>query len=281
MEIFEEHENQDVMGAPSQRQGARRRNRHRKRRKLPTSVLPSLLTLAGMCCGLTGIHMALENDLAGAIVAILLAVFFDGIDGKVARRLGRASRFGAELDSLSDTATFGISPAVIVYIFSLHSLGRMGWWVSLLFALCMSLRLARFNTYSIEHSNPEWMAGFATGVPAPAGAYILLMPLMLHQLTGWLPPAWFYALWTLAASGLLISRLPTFLMNVFNFSTSLNKAIVFLVGSLVVFGIAYTQPWMTLLALGCVYLGLLPVSIRKAYQRRQQMQHVSPKSVKH
>lgn len=256
----------------------RRRERQKLRRKSVTSILPNLLTLSGFCCGLTGIHMAFHRNLTAAIVAVLLASFFDGIDGRVARKLGMTSRFGAELDSLADAATFGISPAVMVYLFSLNTLGNFGWWVSLLFALCMSLRLARFNTCSIENTNPAWMVGFATGVPAPAGAYLLLMPLMLHQWLGVSIPAWFYAIWTLVVAGLLVSRLPTFLLKGKKGPMSLHKAIGASVGVLIFLGGVFTFPWPVMLLIGVIYLVLLPVSARKAYRRRDMMSEMSDES---
>lgn len=222
--------------------------------------------------------MAFKGALTSAIVAILLASFFDGIDGRVARKLGMASRFGAELDSLSDSATFGISPAVIVYLFSLNTLGNFGWWASLVFALCMSLRLARFNTCSIENSNPAWMAGFATGVPAPAGAYLLLMPLMAHQ---WLQIAvapWFYAVWTLFVSGLLVSRIPTMLLKGGKSPMSLQKAITTFLGVMAFVGCVYVQPWLTMMVIGVGYLVLLPINARKVYRRRDALRSMEPVS---
>lgn len=261
----------EAIGERPQPHGSRRRFRRSKPRKPVTSLLPNLLTLSGMCCGLTGIHMAFAGDLTSAVVAILLASFFDGIDGRVARKLGMTSRFGAELDSLADSATFGISPAVIVYLFSLHSLGKFGWWTALLFALCMSLRLARFNTCSIENSNPAWMSGFAMGVPAPAGAYMLLMPLMAHQ---WLQISispWFYAAWTLISASLLVSRIPTMLLKGNKSPMSLHRAMGISLGVIGFLGCVYTQPWLVMMIIGVGYLILLPINARKVYRRRASM----------
>lgn len=236
-----------------------------------TFFIPNILTLIGMCCGITGIHMALAGKWQLAISAILLAAFFDGIDGRVARKLGAATRFGAELDSLSDFATFGIAPAIIVYLDALNRLGKVGWTASLLFALCMAMRLARFNTCSIEDSNPSWMEGFATGVPAPAGAYLLLMPIMIEQ--------WFqvqvyslvYALWALIVAGLLISRLPTFLLKTKRRMISPQHIASMLMMIVVFLGIAYSFTWATLVGIGIGYILLIPISVRIVQKRKAEV----------
>lgn len=247
----------------------KRRGKNRfPHRKPVISLVPNILTLSGMCCGLTGIHMALVGNMTAAIITILMAAFFDGIDGRVARKLGMASRFGAELDSLADSATFGISPAVIVYIFSLHEFGKFGWFIALLFAMCMALRLARFNTHSIENSTPLWMSGFATGIPAPAGAYILLLPLMISQ---WLHITIYvgiYALWTLITAGLLVSRIPTFLFKKKKSFTSPQYAIFIFLGVIIFIGLIYSFPWIIMILTGIAYIALIPVSAKQAYQKK-------------
>lgn len=232
----------------------------RKQRPL-SSFLPNVLTLCGMCCGITGIHMALNHHSSFAIVSILLAVFFDGIDGKVARKLGAVSRFGAELDSLSDFATFGIAPSVIVYIFSLSAFNNIGWTFALLFAMSMALRLARFNTCSIEGTFKPWMSCFGVGVPAPFGAYMLLWPLMIEKLIHVPCPGILYVIWTLTVSALSISRIPTFLLKFPKQTLSQQKAAILLLGIVFAIGTAYSYPWFVAVVIGLGYLVSIPFSI--------------------
>lgn len=250
-----------------------RRRRHRGARKPMRSFIPNILTLSGMCCGLTGIHMALEGHRTAAIVAVLMGAFFDGIDGRTARRLGVASRFGAELDSLADSAAFGIAPAVIVYVSSLNVLGKIGWVIALLFAMCMALRLARFNTHDIEQSEPEWRKGLATGVPAPAGAYMLLFPMMVERLLGYSTPVLVYAAWTLLTAGLLVSRLPTPLLKGKKSTTfSPQKSVGISLGVVVLLGLLYSCPWAVMVVIGLGYLILLPFVARGAYQNKARLE---------
>jgi CDP-diacylglycerol--serine O-phosphatidyltransferase len=215
--------------------------------------------------------MALIGNMTAAIVSVLLAAFFDGIDGRTARKLGVSSRFGAELDSLSDSATFGIAPAIVAYVHSLRGLGNFGWALSLLFAVGMALRLARFNTHSIEHSDPVWMNGFGTGVPAPAGAYLLLMPIMAHQGFGLEVPPWGYAIWTIIVSLLLVSRIPTFLPSHEENDAPNKHAMSFFLGGVIYLGAAYSFPWVVLMLTGMAYLASIPFSASKAYRHRSSV----------
>ncbi|GHS93428.1 hypothetical protein AGMMS49949_06670 [Alphaproteobacteria bacterium] len=218
---------------------------------------------------MTGIHAALVSHMPLAILAILLAAFFDGIDGCVARKLGASSRFGAELDSLSDFATFGIAPAVIFFVFSLHHLEKFGWAAVLLFSMGMALRLARFNTHSIENTHAAWMEGLATGVPAPAGAYLLLLPVMIHQ---WIKvpfSAGFCAAWSIFVAVLLVSRIPTFLFKGRPSAASPQRARSITMGFLLYIGLAYSFTWATMVFTGVAYLLLMPVSCRLAYCRKK------------
>lgn len=262
----------DPADAPFKKRGKARMRRYRTPKigvKPITFFIPNILTLCGMCCGLTGIHMALVEKWSLAIVVILLAGFFDGIDGRVARKLGASSRFGAELDSLSDSATFGIAPAVIIYLDTLYRMGRFGWAIAVLFAVCMALRLARFNTCSIEGTSAPWMEGFATGVPAPAGAYLLLMPIMIEQ---WLHISiyvWISAAWTVLVAGLLISRLPTFLLKTKKRMISPHHIASMLMVIAIFLGIAYSFTWPTMIGIGVAYAFLIPVSMRIVRARKK------------
>jgi CDP-diacylglycerol--serine O-phosphatidyltransferase len=249
----------------------KRRRRYSLKRRPITFFVPNILTLCGMCCGVTGIHMALANDMTSAIIAILIATFFDGIDGRVARKFGATSRFGAELDSLSDAATFGLSPAIIVYVYSLHYMGKIGWTISMLFVMCMSLRLARFNTRNIEQTDPAWMNGFGTGVPAPAGAYLLLLPLMTAQGFNIEIPAYIYGAWGMIVAGMLVSRIPTFLIGKNGYTVSNKNTVSTLIGIIIFLGAAYSFPWMTLLFVGITYLVSIPISAKKAYRKKAEI----------
>jgi CDP-diacylglycerol--serine O-phosphatidyltransferase len=229
-------------------------------RKPLFTFIPNVLTLCGMGAGITGIHLALNSSRTMAIIAILIAVFFDGIDGLVARKLGTTSRFGGELDSLSDFATFGVSPAVIVYLFVLHSLGNLGWGVSLLFAFSMALRLARFNATSIDGS-PRPMFNFATGVPAPAAAYMALLPMIVQLWLGVEFPPALYGGWMVIVAMFMVSRLPTFLLKSGKRMAQRNAMLSLLCLSTVLV-LAYSYPWAVLTAVGVLYACSIPVSMR-------------------
>jgi CDP-diacylglycerol--serine O-phosphatidyltransferase len=160
-------------------------SRHRRRRFRPIPVrvlLPNLITLLALCAGLTAIRMAVENNTQLALAAIVFAALLDGIDGRIARMLKGTSRFGAELDSLADFVNFGVAPALILYFWGLHELKSAGWIAALVFAICAALRLARFNVMIDEPNRPVWAANFFTGIPAPAGAITVLLPIYLTLL---------------------------------------------------------------------------------------------------
>src|SRR5215218_8330181 len=143
-------------------------------------LIPNILTLAALCSGLTAIRFALQGEFRLAVIAVIVAAIFDALDGRVARRLGVASRFGAELDSLSDFLCFGVAPALVLYLSSLTDSGALGWIVTLMFPMCSALRLARFNTALVSDTPPPvWTGSYFTGVPAPAGALLALIPLMV------------------------------------------------------------------------------------------------------
>ena len=143
-------------------------------------LIPNVLTLAALCAGLTAIRFGLQGQMERAVIAIIVAAVLDALDGRVARRLGVTSRFGAELDSLSDFLCFGVTPALVLYMSSLTDGGALGWIVTLMFPMCSALRLARFNTALVSDTPPPaWTGSYFTGVPAPAGALLALIPLMV------------------------------------------------------------------------------------------------------
>src|SRR6266700_2557733 len=161
------------------------RNEPRRRRFRPIPVrtlVPNLITLLALCAGLTAIRLAVEQKLEWALAAIVFAALLDGIDGRIARLLKGTSRFGAELDSLADFVNFGVAPALILYFWSLHELGHAGWIAAMVFAIAGVLRLARFNVMIDDPNKPAWAAKFFMGMPAPAGAITVLLPIYVYFL---------------------------------------------------------------------------------------------------
>src|SRR6201993_1705836 len=146
------------------------------------TLLPNLITLLALCAGLTAIRLAVEDKLEWAVAAIVFAALLDGIDGRVARMLKGTSRFGAELDSLADFVNFGVAPALMLYFWGLHELGNAGWIAAMVFAISTGLRLARFNVMADDPNKPAWAANFFVGVPAPAGAITVLLPIYVYFL---------------------------------------------------------------------------------------------------
>src|SRR6476659_6477611 len=146
------------------------------------TLLPNLITLLALCAGLTAIRLAVEGQLELALAAIVFAALLDGIDGRVARFLKGTYKFGAELDSLADFVNFGVAPALILYFWGLHEIKSVGWIAAMVFAICAALRLARFNVMIDDPNKPVWAADFFTGIPAPAGAITVLLPIYLNFL---------------------------------------------------------------------------------------------------
>jgi CDP-diacylglycerol--serine O-phosphatidyltransferase len=173
-------------------------------------LLPNAVTVLALCSGLSGVQFMLTDNHVAAIAAIALAGVFDALDGRLARLLDATSRIGAELDSLSDCISFGVSPALILFLWQLHDL-RVGWVVALVLVVSTALRLARFNTLSDDEEAPPFAGEFFVGVPSPAGALVALTPLATELLLG---PGWWsapvtVAIWTVFSAGLMISRIPT------------------------------------------------------------------------
>jgi CDP-diacylglycerol--serine O-phosphatidyltransferase len=191
------------------------RTEHRRRRfrAIPVRTLvPNVITLLALCAGLTAIRFAVEGRLEWALAAIVFAAVLDGIDGRVARLIKGQSRFGAELDSLADFVNFGVAPGVILYFWGLHELGNVGWIAAMVFAICAGLRLARFNVAIDDPNRPAWAANFFTGMPAPAGAITVLLPIYVHFLgvpfSGLMMAL--ALIYTLIIAILMVSRLPVF-----------------------------------------------------------------------
>ncbi len=245
--------------------------RRRRFRRIPVRMLvPNVITLLAICAGLTAIRMAIEGRIELALGAIVFAAILDGIDGRVARMIKGQSRFGAELDSLADFVNFGVAPALILYFWQLHELNNVGWIAAMIFAICGCLRLARFNATMDDPDKPVFAANFFTGVPAPAGAICVLLPMYLVLVGITQLPATLTALYTLAIGFLMVSRLPVFSGK--TVGGRVEREMVLPVVVLVVLFIALliSYPWHLLSGGSLVYLICLPLgwwSYRKHEQR--------------
>ncbi len=185
--------------------------RRRRFRPIPVRMLvPNVITLLAICAGLTAIRLSTEGKMELALAAIVFAAVLDGIDGRVARMIKGQSKFGAELDSLADFVNFGVAPGLILYFWQLHELNNGGWIAAMVFAISGGLRLARFNATMDDPNKPAFAANYFTGVPAPAGAITVLLPIYLVFLGLPRPPAVLTALFTLLIAFLMVSRLPVF-----------------------------------------------------------------------
>ncbi len=244
----------------------------RLRRGLTLRALaPNAITAAALCTGLTGIRFAINGDWEKAALAVLFAGMLDGIDGRIARLLKAESRFGAELDSLADSLSFGMAPALILYLWSLQQLPRLGWFAALAFALCCALRLARFNARIDMDVQPHKSAGFLTGVPAPVGAGLAFLPLYLWLASGeplFREPV-FVAVWVAIIAFLMISNLATLSWTSLRPRRNVRLELLVLAG--LVFAGLLNETWWTLVAICAGYLLLMPLGmVRYARVRRQR-----------
>jgi CDP-diacylglycerol---serine O-phosphatidyltransferase len=249
------------------------RLRRRRFQRIPVRTLvPNVITLLALCAGLTAIRLAFEDRYQLALAAIVFAAILDGIDGRLARLLKGTSRFGAELDSLSDFVNFGVAPSLILYFWGLHELKSAGWIAAMVFAICAGLRLARFNVMIDDPDRPAWTSNFFVGMPAPAGAITVLLPIYVYFLG--LPRSdvltWLTLIYTLGIASLMVSRLP-----VFSGKRVGTRVPPEMVGPLIVVVVLFialliAYPWVLLTAGTFAYLGCLPfgwLSYRE-YERR-------------
>ena len=250
----------------------RRRNRRLlfRHSKIPVRMLvPNFFTLLSLCAGLTAIRMAIEQRYEYAIALVVIAALLDGVDGRLARALRAQSRFGAELDSLADFVNFGVAPAVILFVWGLGGLPRgFGWIVALVFALATGLRLARFNTM-LEVEKPKWQSEYFTGMPAPAGAITVLLPLYLDglglfEVRTW---PWLIALYTTAMAALLVSTIPTFSGKLMGERIAREFVLPIFVGAAALVALLVTYPYGTLTLLTLLYLAAIPISYRRFEQK--------------
>ncbi|GIK81810.1 MAG: CDP-diacylglycerol--serine O-phosphatidyltransferase [Pseudorhodoplanes sp.] len=232
--------------------------RRRRFRSIPVRVLaPNVITLLSLCAGLTAIRLAIEGRIEWALGAIVIAAILDGLDGRIARFLKGQSRFGAELDSLADFVNFGVVPGLILYFWGLNELRSFGWIAALVFAICMGLRLARFNVMADDPNRPAWAANFFTGVPAPAGAIIVLLPIYLNLLG--LPRLTSLSLvYTLFISFLLVSTLPVFSGKRIGKRVPPEMVLPIFVVVVLFVALLVSYPWEVLTAGSFAYLASLP-----------------------
>ncbi|MEM9312657.1 MAG: phosphatidylcholine/phosphatidylserine synthase [Pseudomonadota bacterium] len=234
-------------------------------------MLPNVITAAALCSGLTGVRFAIDGEWAYAILAVVLAAVLDGIDGRIARLLNAQSRFGAELDSLADSLSFGMAPAIILFLWSLKDLDRFGWFAALAFAICCALRLARFNAQIDTDEQPHKSAGFLTGVPAPVGAGLAFAPFFVWQETqvAFFRDPVFMAIWVSAIASLMISNMATLSWAAIRPRRGIRLWLIAL-GALS-FAALLLEPWWTLTALSVGYLALMPYALFKygRIKRRQ------------
>ena len=222
-------------------------------------ILPNMLTLIGVCIGLTSIRFALDGRFELAIVAIIIAALIDGLDGRIARLIKGTSKVGKELDSLTDMISFGVAPAFIMFFWKLNTLGKFGWLLCLIFVICVALRLARFNVNS--NQEPSWRDNFFEGVPSPAGGILVLTPLII-SLSGFelfqinydiVTPVFF-----IVTSFLLISKFPTYSFK--KIVIQRRKNILLLFGILLFFGLLLVYTFNVIALSAVIYVLLLPVS---------------------
>ena len=224
------------------------------------SVIPSMITVLALCLGLTAIKFSLIGKFDYAVVAVLLAAILDAADGRIARLIKGTTKFGAELDSLADFVNFGVTPALMIYMWELNSYGNIGWVLTLIYIICCCLRLARFNVTSIE-TNKSLFENFFSGVPSPAGAGILLLPIIItfsnySYILGKLSNFTFFII--LLSSFLMISKIPTYAFKKFKVTKPIILLVMVISG--LVFGFLINYTFETLFVVGILYLLSIPVS---------------------
>ena len=222
-------------------------------------ILPNMLTLIGVCIGLTSIRFALDGRYEFAIIAIIIAAVIDGLDGRIARLIKGTSKVGKELDSLTDMISFGVAPAFIMYFWKLNELGRFGWLVCLIYVICVALRLARFNVNT--GGEPSWRDNFFEGVPSPAGGILVLTPLIFSMSSIELfkiDYAIIVPIFFIVNSFLLISKFPSYS---FKKIVIQRKATIFLLfGIVLFFGLLLIYPFNVISVSALIYLSMLPIS---------------------
>lgn len=233
--------------------------RRRRFRPIPVRMLvPNIITLLAICAGLTAIRLSTEGRMELAVAAIVFAAVLDGIDGRVARMIKGQSKFGAELDSLADFVNFGVTPGLILYFWQLHYLNNGGWIAAMVFAIAGGLRLARFNATMDDPNKPAFAANYFTGVPAPAGAITVLLPIYLAFLGVPQPPAILTACYTVLIAFLMVSRLPVFSGKTVRMRVPPEMVLPVFFGVIFFIALLIAYPWYILSVGSVIYLASLP-----------------------
>jgi CDP-diacylglycerol--serine O-phosphatidyltransferase len=234
--------------------------RRRRFRPIPVRMLvPNVITLLAICAGLTAIRLSTEGRMELAVGAIVFAAALDGIDGRIARLIKGQSKFGAELDSLADFVNFGVAPGLILYFWQLHELHNGGWIAAMVFAISGGLRLARFNASMDDPNKPAFATNYFTGVPAPAGAITVLLPIYVAFLGIGRPPAALTALYTLLVAFLMVSRLPVFSGKTVRMRVPPELVLPVFVSVIFFIALLISYPWYILSAGSALYLISLPM----------------------
>ncbi len=234
------------------------------------AMLPNAITAAALCAGLTGIRFAINEQWGLAILAVVLAGVLDGLDGRIARLLNAQSRFGAELDSLADSLSFGMAPAIILYLWALQDLPRFGWFASLAFAICCAVRLARFNAQIDVDEQPHKSAGFLTGVPAPVGAGLSFLPFYLWMETGieFFRDPVLVAVWVALMAFFMISNMATLSWGSLRPRRGIRLGVI--VFAALAFAALLLEPWWLLTVVSIGYLAMMPYGLIKYGRIKQQ-----------
>jgi CDP-diacylglycerol--serine O-phosphatidyltransferase len=250
-------------------------NRRKRRKGLPVnSLIPNILTVLAVCAGVTSIRFSLEGHWELSVMAIAVAAILDTLDGRVARLLKGTSKFGAELDSLSDFVGFGVAPAILLYRWILSELGGVGWIIVLAYAVCCGLRLARFNTTLDDPDRPAWTADYFTGVPAPAAAGLVLLPVMLSFQLGddVFRLVFLNAANTIFVAFMMVSEISTFSFKRMRVKRERVMPVLIVVGLLG--AVVASYPWFVLSAMTTMYLASIPLAVKN--HRRKALTEPEP-----
>jgi len=256
---------------------ATKRNKRPQRRikfnRVPIRVLiPNIITLLSLVSGLTAVRLGFDGRFELAVAAVILATVMDALDGQVARLLKGTSKFGAELDSLADFVNFGVVPGILVYLWSLHVLNNLGWITILAFALCMSMRLARFNVTLEDPDRPAWAVGYFSGIPAPAGAGLLLLPMYLSFLGLFDGPeaAKIIVFYVPVVIVMLVSPIPTFSSKLIGNYVPRGMVLPGMVMVVLFAAVLASYPWFVMTILALAYIASIPFSIKRYNELMKQ-----------
>lgn len=234
-------------------------------------LAPNMVTMMALCSGVTSIRYTLQDDWIKAVICIFLAALFDGLDGRVARFLKASSKFGAELDSLSDFVSFGVAPAILIYQWALFDLPRFGWFFCLVFSMGMAMRLARFNTMLEDDDQPEYWSHYFVGVPAPAAAALGIMPVLITfdfpEMEVYLRTHWFCSILMCVVSFLMVSRIPTISLKKTKVQTCMFVPLMLFVVLFINFMLS--QPWLTLGVMTMLYALSIPLGVIKFWHEKK------------